>query len=127
MNPCAPEKFGANPIVIKWNIVRGDTSPLRVEFLEDDEKTYFDTEGWEYNATTYDPSANLLDELEVTPGEGYVDILAPACITSLWGKGYSSVVAELNFDLQVTIDQDTIWTPVIGTINVIGDVTKGSL
>ena len=126
MTLCGPETFGADPARIKWSIVRGDTSPLRVEFLQDDELTYFDTSDWTYQATTYDPQSDALDELEVTAGEGYVDIMAPASITELWGTGYKSVVTELTFDLQVTIDENTIWTPLIGTISVIGDVT-GSL
>ncbi len=130
MAMCGPEVFGADPAHIKWNVVRGDTSPLRIEFLEDDETTYFDTSGWTYRATAYDSKTDFLDELEVTPGEGYVDIKAPSSITELWGSGYKSMVAELVFDLQVTIDTPnismdgpTIWTPVIGTVSVIGDVT----
>ena len=126
MTLCGPETFGADPARIKWSIVRGDTSPLRVEFFEDDEVTYFDTSDWTYQATTYDPQSDALDELEVTPGNGYVDIMAPASITELWGLGYKTIVTELTFDLQVTIDENTIWTPLIGTISVIGDVT-GSL
>ena len=132
MSMCGPEVFGADPVSIKWNVVRGDTSPLRIEFLEDDETTYFDTSDWTYKATSYDSKTDFLDELEVTPGEGYVDIMAPASITELWGSGYKSIVAELMFDLQVTIDTPninmdgpTVWTPVIGTISVIGDVTGG--
>jgi hypothetical protein len=121
-----PEIFGADPARIKWNIVRGDTSPLRVEFLEDDEVTYFDTSDWTFEATSYDPQSDFLDSLEVTAGEGYVDIMAPASITKFWGTGYKSIVTELTFDLQVIIDENTIWTPLIGTISVIGDVT-GSL
>jgi hypothetical protein len=124
---CSPEIFGADPANIKWRIVRGDTSPLKVEFFENDEVTPYDTDGWEYAATTYDFRGDVLDELEVESGDGYVDILAPADITALWGIGYSSVVAELAFDLQVTIDNETVWTPVIGTITVLGDVTGGSL
>lgn len=126
MNICGPEVFGADPARIKWQIVRGDTSPLRVEFLEDDEVTYFDTSNWTFEATSYDPQSDYLDSLEVTSGNGYVDILVPASITQYWGTGYKSVVTELTFDLQVTIDNDIIWTPLIGTISVLGDVT-GSL
>ena len=126
MNTCGPEVFGADPARVKWSIVRGDTSPLRVEFLEDDEVTYFDISDWTFEATTYDPQSDVLDSLEVTPGVGYVDILAPASITEFWGTGFKSVVTELTFDLQVTIDEETIWTPLIGTISVLGDVT-GSL
>jgi hypothetical protein len=127
MSICGPEVFGADPARIKWQVVRGDTSPLRIEFLEDDEETYFDTSGWVYKSMTHDPQSDTIDELEVTAGEGYVDILAPASITSLWGVGYKPLVTELSFDLQVTIDGQTVWTPVIGTISVYGDVTGGSL
>ena len=125
MNLCAPEIFGADPARIKWQIVRGDTSPLRVEFLEDDEVTYFDISDWTFEATTYDPQSDFLDSLEVTPGNGYVDIVAGPDLTQYWGTGYGSALAELNFDLQVTID-NTVWTPVVGNILVIGDVS-GSL
>jgi hypothetical protein len=123
---CSPEIFGANPANIKWQVVRGDTSSLRIEFFENDEVTPFDISDWEFAATTYDFRGDVLDELETDSGNGYVDITACSDITSLWGTGYSSTVAELAFDLQVTID-DTIWTPVIGTITVLGDVTGGSL
>ena len=126
MNLCSPEIFGADPARIKWQIVRGDTSPLRIEFLEDDETTYFDTSDWTFEATSYDPQSDVLDALEVTAGEGYVDIMAPASLTQFWGTGFKSVVTELTFDLQVTIDEETVWTPLIGTISVIGDIT-GSL
>lgn len=123
MTMCGPEIFGADPASIKWNIVRGDTSPLRVEFLQDDETTYFDISDWTFKATAYNPKTDILDELEVTAGDGYVDILAPACITQLWGTSYKTVVADLIFDLQAVIDGETVWTPVIGTISVLGDVT----
>lgn len=125
MSTCGPEIFGADPVNIKWNIVRGDTAPIRVEFLENDETTYFSTSTWEYKASAYDPKTDYIDELEVVPGNGYVDINIPSSITELWGTGYTKTVGELAFDLQVTIDGETIWTPVIGTILVLGDVTGG--
>jgi hypothetical protein len=124
---CSPNFIGADPATIKWQIVRGDTSPLRVEFYDTDEVTLYDTTGWEFVASAYDFRGDVTDELEITAGDGYVEILAPADLTALWGTGYNSVVAELAFDLQVTIDSDTVWTPVIGTISVLGDVTGGSL
>lgn len=122
---CSPEIFGANPANVKWQVVRGDTASLRVEFYENDEATAFDTSDWLFSSTTYDFRGDVLDELEVEPGDGYVVITAPAEITEFWGNGYSATVAELAFDLQVSID-GSIWTPVIGTITVLGDVT-GSL
>ena len=121
------EIFGADPARVQWNVVRGDTSPLRVEFYENDEVTLYDTTGWDYLATAYDFKGDVLDELEIESGDGYVNITATEDITSLWGTGFTPVVAELAFDLQVTIDGQTVWTPVIGTIRVLGDVTGGSL
>jgi hypothetical protein len=121
------EIFGASPARVQWNLVRGDTAPLRIEFYENDEVTLYDTSGWDFAATAYDFKGDVLDELEVSAGAGYVDVTATSDITALWGTGFTSVVAELAFDLQVTIDGVTVWTPVIGTIRVLGDVTGGSL
>jgi hypothetical protein len=127
MAACGPEVFGADPARVKWNVVRGDTSTIRVEFLEDDEVTFFDIDGWTFSATAYDPRTDIVDPLVVEVFDGYVDIIAPATTTSLWGSGYGSVVAELGFDLEVVTDEDITWTPVIGTITVLGDVSGGSL
>jgi hypothetical protein len=118
--------FGADPANIKWRVVRGDSATLRVEFLENDEKTYFDISDWSFASTAYDFKGDVLDELDVVIEDGYVDIKASPEITDFWGIGYTATVAELAFDLQVTID-DTIWTPVVGTIMVLGDVSPGSL
>jgi hypothetical protein len=122
-----PQIVGADPAIVQWTLVRGDTAPLLIEFYQPDETTFYDTSDWEFAATSYDYKGDVLDELEVVAGDGYVNIVAPASITQFWGTGYKSVVAELAFDLQVTIDNETIWTPVIGTIKVLGDVTGGSL
>jgi hypothetical protein len=128
---CSPiiEKFGATPANIQWTVVRGDTATFRVDFLENDEITFFDTSNWTYKATAYDKSGDFLDELIVEDDEnGYVIVKATADLTANWGSAYRSVVAELPFDLQVKIvdgSDITIWSPVIGTICVLGDVTPG--
>jgi hypothetical protein len=118
--------FGSSPVNVKWNITRGDTATLTVQFLEDDETTLVDTSDWEYVSSAYDPKGDVLDELEVEESNGTVTITAPADITVNWGIGSGSVLAELAFDLEITIDNDTVWTPIIGTIVVLGDVS-GSL
>lgn len=123
-NSCAPEIFGADPVTIQWRVIRGDTATLRVEFYEDDEIIYYDTEGWTYKCTAYDQFGDVLDSLICSPSNGYVDITADPEITENWGTGYKATVAELPFDVQVIID-DLVWTPVIGTIYVIGDVSPG--
>ena len=91
------------------------------------------TTGWTYTSTVYNPDGEILDILDVTGASGLVTVTAPASVTENWGTGYRSVVSELQFDVQVTIpsddvgDEDTIWTPVIGYISVLGDVSSGGL
>ena len=123
------EKYGANPVNIQWKIIRGDTATLTVEFLEIDETTPFDTSDWTYKATAYDPQGNVLDSLDVTATTGSITITADSCITEKWGIGYKTMVAELPFDVSVQIGENwqnpTIWTPILGTICVLGDVSPG--
>lgn len=125
--------IGADPANVLWNVVRGDTSKLRVEFYENDESTFKDTSSWSFLATAHNNATGTSYELDVEQFFGYVNIVALPSDTETWGSIYSSIVAELTFDLQVTIPstppetEDTIWTPVIGTISVIGDVTRGGL
>ena len=122
------DTFGATPANIKWSVVRGDNAKLKVEFLENDEVTYYDNSGWTYTATAYDQVGDILDELNVTAGNGYAEISITSDVSANWGTRYKGVVAELPFDLQVYIqDTNTTWTPVIGTICVISDVSPGSL
>ena len=61
---CSPtiEKFGATPANIQWTVVRGDTGTFRVDFLENDEVTFFDTSEWTFEATAYDPQSDVLDQ-----------------------------------------------------------------
>ena len=120
--------FGATPASIQWKVVRGDTAKLTVDFFELDETTDFDCTGWTYEATTYDSAGDVLDQLVVASQGNTVTITAPASLTLNWGSGYKNVVSELPFDLQVNIPEvgeNTIWTPIIGTITVLGDVTPG--
>ena len=121
-------RFGATPASIQWKVVRGDTAKLSVDFFELDETTGFDCTGWTYEATTYDSSGDVLDQLVVESDDHSITITAPASLTVNWGSGYKNVVSELPFDLQVNIPavgENTIWTPIIGTITVLGDVTPG--
>jgi hypothetical protein len=121
-----PESFGNTPAIVKWNVVRGDTARLRVDFLENDETTIIDIDEWNFASTTYDNRGDILDSLTVEIEDGYVNIIATPEITSFWGSGYNGTVAEIAFDLEVQIG-DIIWTPVLGTIKVAADVTAGTL
>jgi hypothetical protein len=121
-----PESFGNTPAIVKWNVVRGDTARLRVDFLQNDETTIVNISTWNFASTTYDNFGDILDSLTVEKGSGYVNIIATPEITSFWGSGYNGTVAEIAFDLEVQIG-DIIWTPVLGTIKVAADVTAGTL
>ena len=127
MTICAPDVLGQEPVNITWNVVRGDTASIRIDFFEEDESTIIDISGWEIVASAYDPRTTFFDELEVTVNIGHIIVTAPAEITENWGTGIRARVNELSFDVQVTLTDDTIWTPVRGFISVIGDVTGGSL
>jgi ribosomal protein S8E len=130
---CPPDTqvLGANPANIHWNVVRGDTAKIKITFFESNEVTEFNTEDWTYLATAYNPANNTYYELSVLEGDGFIEIIATPEISNSWGTASSGIVAELAFDLEVTIPavapetEDTIWTPVIGTISVIGDITRG--
>jgi hypothetical protein len=117
------QTIGSNPARINWKVVRGDTSRLRFEFLENDESSSYDTTGWTYISTAYNKNTQDSYTLEVIPSEGYVDIVASAEMTSDWGQIRTGTAAELDFDLQVTFDDDTVWTPVVGVITVTADIT----
>jgi hypothetical protein len=126
---CSPtiEKYGADPAIIQWSVVRGDSSTLRIQFFENDEITAYSTTGWSYISTAYNPATDITYTLNTAGGTGYVDITALPNMTDDWGTGYSSVIAELSFDLQITKPDATVWTPIIGTISVLSDITGGSL
>lgn len=120
---------GQNPTNLQWKIVRGNTSTIRIEFLNNDESTPWDTTGWTYVSTAYDQINDTSDELDVFDGGTYVDITAPAEITSNWGIKYGNIVGEVPFDLQISFisnGSNIVWTPIVGTICLLGDVTTGS-
>lgn len=123
--PCCDDQLniGSDPINIKWNVVRGDTATITVQFFNKDEVTLIDTSTWLYAATAYDAKTNTSYSLLVDAQDGYVTISALPLMTEQWGTGYSTKVAELSFDLEVTITPENVWTPIIGTISVLGDVT----
>ena len=119
------EFFGSDPARVTWKIVRGDTSSIKVSFLEDNETTAYTTTGWDYVAVAYNPKTDTEYELETSFASNVLTITAPSDVTVEWGTTYGSVVAELLFDLQVDTGTQ-IWTPIVGTISVVGDV-GGSL
>jgi hypothetical protein len=121
-NSSIPDNFGADPAFVQWKVVRGDTAKIRIEFYETDGETLYNITGWTFLSSAYDLKNGGFDALTVTAGTGYVDITAPASLTKTWGTGQTSIVTELSFDLQVTISSE-IWTPVIGKISVLADVS----
>lgn len=116
-------EVGAAPANILWNVVRGDTATLLVNFFENDEVTPIDTDNWTFAASAYDPRTTTKYTLDTDEGNSSVNITASPEITELWGSGVTSTVAELTFDLEVTRDDGVVWTPIVGQIKVAGDVT----
>jgi hypothetical protein len=119
------EFFGSDPARVTWKIVRGDTSSIKVSFLQDNETTPYSTVGWDFVSIAYDPKTDTEYELETSFASNVLTITAPSDVTVEWGSTYGSVIAELLFDLQVDTGTQ-IWTPIVGTISVVGDV-GGSL
>lgn len=116
-------EVGAAPANILWNVVRGDTATLLVNFFENDEVTPIDTNNWTFAASAYDPRTTTKYTLDTDEGNSSVNITASPEVTELWGSGVTSTVAELTFDLEVTRDDGVVWTPIVGQIKVAGDVT----
>ena len=116
------DSFGLIPANITWNVVRGDTAQIFVEFLENDEATSYDISSWTFSSNAYDFKGDIIDELITDSNELGVTITAPEDITQYWGAGYGDTVAELAFDLQVDLG-NRIWTPLVGTIKVLADVS----
>jgi len=127
MSICAPDVLGLEPVNVTWNIVRGDTANLRIDFLESDEETHYDISQWQILSTVYDPKTTIFDEILVTKNQGWIVVTATAEETRLWGAGMKSRPNELSFDVEVTLADGSVWTPVRGSISLIGDVTGGTL
>lgn len=121
------QKVGVDPVNVRWNVTRGDSSSIRVQFLEADEVTSVDISQWIFEASAFNRKERIFDDLEIEVDGTSVIITATPDLTEFWGTGVSTTVAELTFDLQVIIDRDTVWTPIVGTITVLGDVTGGRL
>lgn len=125
-SPDSPIFIGSEPQNIKWTVVRGDDASATFEWYEDDGVTLKDTSEWTYAASAYDPKTQTSYELDCTPDDGKVTVDILNTISELWGTGSSSIVAELIFDLEITISSKK-WTPVIGTIVVRSDITGSAL
>jgi hypothetical protein len=118
--------IGAEPSNIKWTIVRGDDASATFYWYEDDGATVKDTTGWTYLASAYNAKTSTKYTLTVASAAGYVTVSIPNATSAQWGTGSSNIVAELKFDLQVTISSKK-WTPVIGNIVVYSDITGSAL
>jgi len=129
-NVCCPEDFvGADPAQVKWRVVRGDTASIEFHFLQNDEVNFLDLSLWNFSATALYSKTNTLYSLSVSVSSGIVTVTASSDITKLWGtENNQSISAELNFDLQAIRTTDAVvWTPVIGIIQVISDVSPNTL
>ena len=122
----SPTIIGAEPQNVQWNIVRGDDASALFEWYEDDGITLKDTSTWTYAASAYNPKTSTSYSLTCTAGTSNVTISIPNTTSILWGTGSNAIVAELNFDLQITISGKK-WTPILGKIIVRSDITGSGL
>jgi hypothetical protein len=127
MTLCAEDVIGSTPVNVKWNIVRGDTATLRIDFLEDDETTAYNISSWAIESTVYNPKTGARNDLEITKNNGWIVLTARSDLTAQWGDGFRYRVNELNFDVEVTLTDGTVWTPVVGVISLISDVSGARL
>lgn len=127
MTLCAEDVIGSSPVNVKWNIVRGDTATLRIDFLEDDETTAYNISSWVIESSVYNPRTGARNDLEITKNNGWIVLTARADLTAQWGDGFRYRVNELNFDVEVTLSDGTVWTPVVGVISLISDISGARL
>jgi hypothetical protein len=127
MTLCAEDVLGSSPVNVKWNIVRGDTATLRIDFLEEDEVTPYNISSWVIESTVYNPKTGARNDLEITKNTGWIVVTARADITAQWGDGFRYRVNELNFDVEVTLADGTVWTPVVGVVSLISDISGARL
>lgn len=120
-------EVGASPANVLWNVVRGDTATLLIQFFENDEVTPIDTNNWTFSASAYNPRNETRYALVADEGTNAVTIIADPETTFAWGVGISAMVAELTFDVQIIRADGVVWTPIVGTIRVVGDVTGATL
>lgn len=120
-------EVGASPANVLWNVVRGDTATLLIQFFENDEVTPTDIDGWTFSASAYNPRTEIRYALGTDKGSNSVTIIADPQTTHEWGPGVTALVAELTFDLQVDRADGVIWTPIVGTVRVAGDVTGATI
>ena len=112
---------GEQPAKIVWNVVRGDDSSIEITLL-DDNGAALNTSGWTYSSQS--SLGGTLYTLNVTSSQNVVTVKAPSAPTALWGAGpVTNPAAQVPLDLQVTNGDATQWTPVIGRIVVIPDIT----
>ena len=122
----SPISIGAEPQNVKWTIVRGDDASAVFEWYENDGVTPKDTTGWTYLSSAYDAKTSTKYSLTTTAEAGKVTVTIPNATSALWGTGSAAIVAELIFDLQVTINSKK-WTPILGSIVVRSDITGSTL
>ena len=119
--------FGNTPANIKWEINRGDSAELKIQFFESDEVTFWDTEGWDFVASAYDPVNDAVEELETFLDEDGIRLRVDSNLSAEWGSGFGKVVLNLPFDLKAIIpgNPENTWTIISGTIVVNADVSSG--
>ena len=120
---------GANPPVVAWTVVRGDTSAFKV-YVTDDNKDPLNIPDWTISMKIKRPT-DIKDKGKITDAATTIMALQPAAdANDLPGEFTVSLTAEEShnletgdiFDIQLS-DPTRVWTVAQGSMKILEDVT----
>lgn len=113
-------RVGSSPANVMWTVVRGDDAKLSLQFLDTDGVTPLNVSGWTYSSKV--KTASGLVSATVTPGASSTVVIHITDEQTSAMDIPTASPASYPFDLQVTKADETVWTPLIGTLRVLPDV-----
>lgn len=127
--PAKKYSVGANPPIVTWTVVRGDTSAFKV-YVTDDNKDPLNIPDWDISMKIKRPTLSA-DKGKITDNATTIMALSPtADANDLPGEFTVSLAAEEShnletgdiFDIQLS-DPTRVWTVAQGSMIILEDVT----
>lgn len=127
--PAKKYSVGANPPIVTWTVVRGDTSAFKV-YVTDDNKDPLNIPDWDISMKIKRPNLSA-DKGKITDNATTIMALSPiADANDLPGEFTVSLAAEEShnletgdiFDIQLS-DPTRVWTVAQGSMIILEDVT----
>ena len=127
--PAKKYSVGANPPIVTWTVVRGDTSAFKV-YVTDDNKDPLNIPDWDISMKIKRPTLST-DKGKITDNATTIMALTPiADANDLPGEFTVSLAAEEShnletgdiFDIQLS-DPTRVWTVAQGSMIILEDVT----